>query len=150
MLENENTIVSYKDILGVPTDLCRTVSEEQTLCKSVYVSIQEWIAKLRAGDKFEVNFHNIGLPHHVVADGRSKPHAAVVTPTVVKRKGYKRLMSGQECLRLQYGKKYKRMSANTYNCQEIRPVIDSRKKSALDDEYFVTGGKKKNVLLVMP
>ena len=55
VLENANTVVSYKDILGVATDLCRTVSEEQTLCKSVYVSIKEWISKLRAGDQFEVN-----------------------------------------------------------------------------------------------
>ena len=52
-------------------------------------------------------------------------------------------MSGQECF-LQYGKKYKRMSANTYDYQEISPVIGSRKKSAMDDEFFVTGGKKKN------
>ena len=37
VLENANIVVSYKDILGVATDLCRTVSEEQTLCKSVYV-----------------------------------------------------------------------------------------------------------------
>ena len=97
MLENESTVVSYKDILGVATELCRTVSEEQTLCKSVYVSIQEWISKLRASDQLEVNFHNVRLPHTVVADVRSKPHAAVITPTVQKRKGYKRLMSGQEC-----------------------------------------------------
>ena len=55
VLENANTVVSYKDILGVATDLCRTVSEEQVLCKSVYVSIKEWISKLRAGDEFEVN-----------------------------------------------------------------------------------------------
>ena len=93
---------------------------------------------MRGGDKFEVNFHNIGLPHHVVADGRSKPHAAVVTPTVQKKKGYKRLMSDQECLRLQYGKKYKHKLAS--------PVIGSRKKSAMDDEFFVTGGGKKNCI----
>ena len=81
---------------------------------------------MRAGDQFEVNFHNVRLPH-----------TDVVTPTVQKIKGYKRLMSGQECLRLQYGKKYKRMSAS--------PVIGSRKKSAMDDEFFVTGGEKKKL-----
>ena len=56
VLENGNTVVLYKDILGVATDLCRTVSEEQTLCKSVYVPIKEWISKLRAGDQFQVIF----------------------------------------------------------------------------------------------
>ncbi len=71
VLESENTIVSYKDILGVATDLCRTVSEEQTLCKSVYVSSREWISKLK-------------LPYNVDTDVRSKPHADVVTHNCTK------------------------------------------------------------------
>ena len=47
----------------------------------IYISIKEWISKLRAGDQFEVNFHNIRLPHNVVENVRHKQHAAVVTPT---------------------------------------------------------------------
>ena len=39
LLQNVNTVVSYKDVLGVATDLCRTVSDDQTLCKYVYVSL---------------------------------------------------------------------------------------------------------------
>ena len=61
----------------------------------ICICIQEWISKLRAGDQFEVNFHNVRLPHNVVTGVRHKPHAAVVTPTVHKTKGYKRLMSSQ-------------------------------------------------------
>ena len=30
VIESENTVVSYKDVLGVATELCRIVSEEQT------------------------------------------------------------------------------------------------------------------------
>ena len=59
---------------------------------------------MRAGDQFEVNFHNTALPHNVVLNVSHKPHAAIVTPTVQRAKGYKRCMSSQECVRLQYGK----------------------------------------------
>ena len=37
LLQNVNTVVSYKDVLGVGTDLCGTVSDDETLCKCVYV-----------------------------------------------------------------------------------------------------------------
>ena len=54
-------------------------------------------------------------------------------------------MSGQECLRLQYGKKYKRVSTNTYNGHEISPHLGSRNKSAMDDDFFGSGGDKKKM-----
>ena len=39
ILQNENYVVSYKDVLEVAADLCGTISDGQILCKSVYASL---------------------------------------------------------------------------------------------------------------
>ena len=54
-------------------------------------------------------------------------------------------MIGQECQRLQFGKKYKHISGKMYAGHEMSSVTSTKKKSAMDDDFFVTAGKKKKL-----
>ena len=65
---------------------------------------------MRAGDKFEIRFRNISLPHNGALNVRHKLRATVITPTVQRMKCYRIFMSSQECQRLQYGRKSKHQS----------------------------------------
>ena len=62
ILDKHNSKVTYSDVLEMATDLCRTVSANQKLCKSTYGTLFEWITKLREGHDFEISFKNKGLP----------------------------------------------------------------------------------------
>ena len=96
IIDNVNSNVTYKDVLEIATDLCRTVSDHPTLCKSTYKSLHEWIAKLRAGDGFNVVFNNTMLPTDKAIGPTRHPHPAIVSPPLQGRKLQKRMKSSQE------------------------------------------------------
>ena len=73
ILDRNGTEVTYKDVLEIATDLCRTVSDNAKLCKSTYATIFEWITKLRHGDEFDTNFCNRALPGSQVSKKAKNP-----------------------------------------------------------------------------
>ena len=78
-----------------------------------------------------------------------KPHAAVVASTVQRRKGFNRLMSSQECQRLQYGRKSKHQSVINVTGQKSISVAGQKSKLVCDNDFFVAPGKTENLLLIM-
>ena len=86
ILDNNDSKVSYSDILKMATDLCRTVSDSPKLCKSTYATLFEWITKLREGENFDIKFCNKALPGSKEANINVDPLPAVVTPALGGRK----------------------------------------------------------------
>ena len=105
IMDEPNSIVTYRDVLEVATDLCRTVSDDPKLCKSTYATISEWITKLRQGDNFEVAFHNKALPHTHNVSRCDNPLAAVITPAGSTKRKRKRYKSSAEIRRNTYTSK---------------------------------------------
>ena len=62
-MDRTNSKVTYRVVLEIATDLCRTVSDDPKLCTSTYATIFEWITRLRQGDDFDVAFHNKAIHH---------------------------------------------------------------------------------------
>ena len=103
--ESNNSIVTYKDVLGVATELCRTVANDQKLAKATYVTIHEWINNIRSGDNIKVVFQNHTIKS-VTENARTSqscstalPRAAAISPTTPGRKRRGRFKSSEELRR---------------------------------------------------
>ena len=99
ILDKHDSKVTYKDVLEIATDLCRTVADDAKLCKNTYGTLFEWITKIREGEDFEVCFRNRGLPKDNVNVTIEKPLAAVITPKVNGRRKRSRYKSSEEIRR---------------------------------------------------
>ena len=79
ILDNANSIVTYKGLSEIASDLCRIVPDDQLLCKSTYIKLHEWIGKLRSGQRFNVVFENDHFPTEASDNRNGDPIAAIVT-----------------------------------------------------------------------
>ena len=151
ILDKNGSKVTYNDVLEIATDLCRTVSDNPTLCKSTYATIFEWITKLREGEKFKVTFNNIALPQQKNCYKAKNPLAAVITPPNGRYKSRKRYKSSSELRRCTTGRK----GSDTYNPEsdssvdtnsfnndvEWKPTCNSSKRKNMNkDNQYVTAG----------
>ena len=101
-MDNANSIVTYKDLSEIASDLCRTISDDQLLCKSTYTKLHEWIGKVRSGQRFNVVFDNADFPTEASDKRNGDPIATIVTPAgggSQRKKSYK---SSQEISRTKY------------------------------------------------
>ena len=135
ILDNNDSKVSYSDILEMATDLCRTVSDSPKLCKSTYATLFEWITKLREGEDFDIKFCNKALPRSKDANINVNPLPAVITPGVTGRKRRGRYKSSEELKRKAVGK------STTSICTNI-VYINNRGMHVQPDENFVSKGNK--------
>ena len=148
ILDANNSQVTYKDVLEIATDLCRTVSDDPKLCKVTYATIFEWITKLREGDKFHIQFINTAIPStHKNSDSQS-PAPAVVTPAVGGRRSRKRLKSSEEIRRTVASKNYDAVEdtvmTQSTQLSQNNSVARSKTKLMKDDtDHVVRGGKEK-------
>ena len=146
ILDANKSQVSYKDVLEIATDLCRTVSEDAKLCKVTYATIFEWITKLREGDQFEIKFVNKTIPSSHKKSDRHLPSPAVITPAVGGRRSRKRLKSSEEIRRSSASRNYEEtedvVMTQASLLSQNNSVSQSKAKSMGDDTNHVARGSK--------
>ena len=151
--ESNNSIVTYKDVLGVATELCRTVANDQKLAKATYVTIHEWINKIRSGDNIKVVFQNHTIKS-VTENARTSqscstalPRAAVISTTTPGRKRRGRFKSSEELRRGNIHHAYMhKMNDNISLNPNVTTKTNelSKKKGCTNDELFVAQSNLKN------
>ncbi len=80
LIEDKNSDITYKDLVDCYSELCRTVSNDKDMSRSVYSTVHEWVSKLRDGDPFEIKISNTLVGMSTVKHNESTPKAAIVPP----------------------------------------------------------------------
>ena len=113
--------VSYNELMNTATELCRTVSTNQRACRSVYVTMKEWIERIRSKEPFDVKFERNTLIciNDNIDSNDNMPQAATFSSTNSQR----------------LGKRYK-------SCRENNLSI-YHKNNTNNDEQFLSPTKKK-------
>ena len=139
-MDSTSKKVTYRDVLEVATDLCRTVSDDPQLCKSTYATISEWISRLRQGNDFEVAFHNKSLPHTSNSSKRQTPLPSVITPVGGSKKTRKRYKSSTEIRRRNY-KSQRTQSSDDENDDIIvgTSTLTGKNSNNIDSNYTTPG-----------
>ena len=122
LIDDENAIVNYKDVLDVATELCRTVINDQKIAKSTYCLLHEWTKRIRIDKSTQLNFVSVNtdLASYKSNTDSNIPIAANVTPQN-KNKRDNRFISSLEAQR-------------TFGMLQI-PKTKHKKKR---DEFFIS------------
>ena len=80
LIEDKNSDIRYKDLVDCCSELCRNVSNDKDMSRSVYSTVHEWVSKLRQGDAFEIKFTNTVRGICTQKQNDITPNAATITP----------------------------------------------------------------------
>ena len=147
ILLDRDCTVTYKDLQDLSHELCRTVSNDKDLSRSIYQTIHEWKGHLRSGTKFDVIFQkNISTLQHSNQERDVMPKPATVTPNL-SAKRQSRLKSSIELNRGNFTSTKSSMPVYDVDYQPPITNFTSREDTdnltqGNDDEHFI-GVKKK-------
>ena len=147
LMNEKDSKVTYKDLLDCCADLCRTVSNDQDMSRSVYSSLHEWMAKLREGEPFVIKFSKTVGGMTSLEKNDKIPIPATITPCLYAQR-QKRLRSSVEVKKLLKRSISKKRNVSVYDIDyepvmlNFTPDIQAENQLKQNDDFHIIGKPK--------